>query len=92
MATERHFVGETEIQEMTTETTKRITENPASMDNTTTMEREDTWRLIVGRRIKRNKMTPTTSFWEPLYAEKFQKATNENTSKNVWETTENNSK
>ena len=85
MATERHFVGETEIQEMTTETTKRITENPASMDNTTTMEREDTWRLIVGRRIKRNKMTSTTFFWEPQYAEKYQNMTRRNISNNGWE-------
>ena len=29
MATERHIFGETEIKEMTTETTTRIIENPA---------------------------------------------------------------
>ena len=86
MAIERHVVGETEIQEMTTETPKRITENHASTENTTTMEREDTGRLIVGRRRKRNTMTSTTFFWDPHYVEKSQNMTRRNISNNGWET------
>ena len=48
MATERQIFGETEIKETTTETTTITTENLDPTENETTVERDDTGRLIVG--------------------------------------------
>ena len=45
------------IKEMNT----RITETPASKENTTTVEKGDTGRFIVGTIGKRKKMTSKTS-------------------------------
>ena len=67
---------------MTTETTK-ITENPASTENSTTVEKEDTGKLIVGRiKGKIKTMTSTTSLWEPHSVEKSKKMTRKNITNN----------
>ena len=49
MATDCQTVGETEIK-TTTETIIRLEENPAPTGNATTVEKEATVPLIVGRR------------------------------------------
>ena len=73
---------------MTIETTKIITETPASTENATTVGKETTVRLIVGRRIKRKKMNPTTYLWGPQSVDKYQNMTKTKTPKNGWETAE----
>ena len=83
MATERQIFGEIAIKEMIIETKTRITENPASTENETTVEKEDTGRLIVGpRKVKRKTMKSKTSLWEPHYVDKYKKTTRNNILKN----------
>ena len=88
MAIERQISGEMTINKITTEITTRIKGNPASTDNATTVERQATGRYIAGQTRKRKKMTPTTSFWDPQYVEKYQNMTKSKNSKNDWGTAE----
>ena len=83
---ELHISGETAIKYTTSKTTT-ITENPASTENATTLEKEDTGLLIVGlRKGKINIMTLTTSLWEPHSVENFKNTTTKKIMNNVWET------
>ena len=71
MATERQTVGEKRTK---TETTIGLKESPASTGNATTVVKEDTGHLTVGK-INENKktMTLTTYLWEQYSLEKFKK-------------------
>ena len=83
--TERHTVGETEIK-MTTETTTRMKESPASMGNAITVGKEATGLLLVGRITEdKNTITLKTSYWEPYSVENFKKRTMKNMSNNCSE-------
>ena len=82
MATERQTVGETSIK-ITTETTIRLQEIPASMGNAKTSEREATRLLNVWKRnVKRKNISSTTSLWDTHYVEKCKKRTTKNISNN----------
>ena len=73
MATERQTFGETATK-ITTETTIRLKETPASTSNAKTVEKEATRLLIVGRRKEKIKTTTSTTYlWEPQSLEKFRK-------------------
>ena len=54
--------------------TIRLQEIPVSTGNATTVEKEVTRLLVVGKRKEnRNNMTSTTYLWEQHYAERYKK-------------------
>ena len=72
---------------MTIETTTRITVKPASTENSATVGKEDTGRLVFGRiKVNRKTMMLTASLWEPHYVDKYKNITSNTITDNCWET------